>query len=75
MLFEKFYRVKQETAQSGVGLGLAICKAIVEAHGGTIKAENHVKGGAVFSFQLPLEQQPPIIEQDDEYSNDSGDRR
>ena len=69
-LFEKFYRVQQETAQSGVGLGLAICRAIIEAHGGTIKAENHAKGGAVFSFQLPLEQQPPEIEQEYEYDND-----
>ena len=75
LLFEKFYRVQQETAQSGVGLGLAICKAIVEAHGGTIQAENHAKGGAVFSFQLPLEQQPPTIEQDDEYSKNRCDRR
>lgn len=73
LLFEKFYRVQQETAQSGVGLGLAICKAIIDAHGGTIKAENHAKGGAVFSFQLPLEQQPPMIEQDDECSHDCCD--
>ncbi|CAG0989276.1 partial two-component system, OmpR family, sensor histidine kinase KdpD, partial [Anaerolineae bacterium] len=61
-LFEKFYRVRHESAQSGVGLGLAICRAIVEAHGGTIKAENRATGGAIFSFILPLEQQPPIIE-------------
>jgi len=58
-IFEKFYRVRQESAQSGVGLGLAICRAIVEAHGGTIQAQNRAIGGAIFSFMIPVEQQPP----------------
>ena len=58
-IFEKFYRVRQESAQSGVGLGLAICRAIVEAHGGTIQAQNRASGGAIFSFMIPVEQQPP----------------
>jgi two-component system sensor histidine kinase KdpD len=62
MLFEKFYRVQREGAQSGVGLGLAICKAIAEAHGGYIRGRNRADGGAVFSFVLPLEQTPPEIE-------------
>lgn len=53
-LFEKFYRVKNETVQSGVGLGLAICRAIVEAHGGSISAKNVPTGGAVFSFVIPI---------------------
>ena len=52
-LFEKFYRVHHEAAQSGVGLGLSICKAIVMAHGGSIHAQNRIGGGAVFSFSLP----------------------
>ena len=61
-LFEKFYRVRHEAAQSGVGLGLAICRAIVEAHGGSIQAQNRASGGAVFSLVLPLGQNPPALE-------------
>lgn len=64
-LFEKFYRVQREAAQSGVGLGLAICKAIVEAHGGGIQAQNRKGGGAVFSFTLPMDQPPPAVRQED----------
>ncbi|HXK78514.1 MAG TPA: ATP-binding protein, partial [Oscillospiraceae bacterium] len=40
----------------GVGLGLSICKAIVEAHGGRITAENRASGGAVFRFYIPDEE-------------------
>jgi two-component system sensor histidine kinase KdpD len=64
-LFEKFYRVRQEGAQSGAGLGLSICKAIVEAHGGWIQANNRGSGGAVFSFLLPVEQAPPLVEEEE----------
>jgi two-component system sensor histidine kinase KdpD len=60
-LFEKFYRLRDETAQSGVGLGLAICRAIVAVHGGSVRAHNRAGGGAIFSFILPLENQPPEI--------------
>jgi two-component system sensor histidine kinase KdpD len=63
-LFEKFYRVRDEAAQSGVGLGLAICRAIVEAHGGTIHARNRASGGAVFSFMIPVDRQPPAVGQE-----------
>ena len=52
-LFEKFYRLHPGVAQSGVGLGLSICKAIVTAHGGSIYAQNRQEGGAVFTFSLP----------------------
>jgi two-component system sensor histidine kinase KdpD len=62
-IFEKFYRVHHEAAQSGVGLGLAICRAIIEAHGGKIQAQNRKTGGAVFSFVIPLEQSPPLMEE------------
>lgn len=64
-LFEKFYRVHHEAAQSGVGLGLAICKAIIEVHGGSIRAKNRKSGGAVFSFTIPLAQTPPTLGQEE----------
>jgi two-component system sensor histidine kinase KdpD len=60
-LFEKFYRVRNEAAQSGVGLGLAICRAIIQAHGGSIRAQNRPTGGAVFSFMIPLDHAPPVL--------------
>jgi len=60
-LFEKFYQARHEAAQSGVGLGLAICRAIIEVHGGRIRAQNRPGGGAVFTFMLPVDQ-PPIVE-------------
>ncbi len=53
-VFEKFHRAVPEGAQSGVGLGLSIAKAILQAHGGTIEVENLPAGGAVFRFSLPL---------------------
>jgi len=52
-IFEKFYRGKTE-GKRGAGLGLAICKAIVEAHRGTIEAYGREGGGAVFRVRLPL---------------------
>jgi len=64
-LFEKFYRLHDETAQSGVGLGLAICRAIVAVHGGSIRAHNRADGGAIFSFLLPLDLQPPAVAQEE----------
>jgi two-component system sensor histidine kinase KdpD len=51
-VFEKFYHAR--SASAGAGLGLAICRAVVEAHGGRIWAENRPGGGAVFRFTLPL---------------------
>lgn len=52
-IFNSFNRGASVQAQRGVGLGLAICKAIIEAHGGTIRAENRPGGGARFVFALP----------------------
>jgi signal transduction histidine kinase len=46
--------VGPERHASGAGLGLAICKGIVKAHGGQIWAENSPDGGARFIFTLPL---------------------
>jgi len=60
-IFDKFFRIQAESAQSGVGLGLAICRAIVEAHGGEIQASNRSEGGAVFQLYLPLLECPPTI--------------
>nr|WP_255719720.1 DUF4118 domain-containing protein [Pelomonas sp. P8] len=57
-LFEKFERGDRESATPGVGLGLAICKAIVEAHGGRISAHNLPAGGACVRVELPLGQPP-----------------
>lgn len=57
-------RAHREGAQGGVGLGLTLCRAIVEAHGGWIRAKNRGTGGAVFTFTLPLEQAPPAAKPD-----------
>lgn len=51
-IFERFYRVPGRAAPGGAGLGLAIAKDIVEAHGGTISAQSHVGEGSIFSFTL-----------------------
>jgi PAS domain S-box-containing protein len=56
-VFEKFSQSSRtNTGAGGVGLGLAICREIVKAHHGSIRAENHPEGGAVFSFALPISQ-------------------
>jgi two-component system sensor histidine kinase KdpD len=51
-IFEPFFRVRRE-GPSGIGLGLAVAKGLVEAHGGTIAARNRDGGGASFAFTLP----------------------
>lgn len=60
LIFDKFSRGNKESAIPGVGLGLAICRAIIEVHGGRIWAENGANGGARFRFVLPLEKPPEI---------------
>ncbi len=58
-IFDKFYRVldtgRKATHPTGSGLGLAVCRGLIEAHGGRIWVENRQDGGAVFRFTLPLE--------------------
>ncbi len=62
-VFERFYRVDKARARDGrdpggTGLGLSIVKHLVELHGGTVRAANRPKGGAVFSVELPAPDQP-----------------
>ena len=55
-LFDPFVRAaRRKGGPGGVGLGLAIARGLVEAHGGRITAENRARGGATFRFTLPLE--------------------
>jgi len=54
-VFDPFYTRKQD---QGLGIGLAICHRIIEAHDGTIEAANSPEGGAVFTIVLPLEKAP-----------------
>ena len=56
-VFDKFYRVLGTASKkniSGSGLGLAVCRGLVEAHGGRIWAENRPGGGTIFRFTLPV---------------------
>jgi two-component system sensor histidine kinase KdpD len=55
MIFDKFYRGPSQRNQvSGTGMGLAICRAIVNAHGGTIGITSQLGHGSVFTFTLPI---------------------
>jgi len=54
-VFDRFYRADEARASdTGAGLGLSIAKALIEAHGGRIWAENAPDGGACFTFTLPV---------------------
>ena len=64
-IFDKFYRGEQAGTRSGAGLGLAIARGIVDAHGGRIAAEPRPGGGALFRFTLPLAAEPPKVRTDD----------
>jgi two-component system, OmpR family, sensor histidine kinase KdpD len=59
-VFEKFYR-GPATSERGAGLGLAISKGIVQAHGGRVWAHNLPEGGVAFFFTLPMTEAPPVI--------------
>jgi len=57
-VFEKFYQ-GDAAGGRGAGLGLAICRGVVKAHGGRIWAQNLPEGGVAFLFTLPLSGTPP----------------
>jgi two-component system sensor histidine kinase KdpD len=59
-IFDRFTRGERETSRPGTGLGLALCRAIIEAHGGHIRAENRAGGGARFAFTLPRLKPPAM---------------
>ena len=66
-LFTKFYRVNEmNSATRGTGLGLYICKSIIEAHGGAIWVESEEGKGTTFSFRIPVK---PVANLDTDVDN------
>jgi two-component system sensor histidine kinase KdpD len=63
-IFEKFYRTPG-TPTGGTGLGLSISRGLIEAHGGTLTAENRINGGARFVICLPSNGAPPLVKEAD----------
>ena len=53
-VFDRFYRSRAARGTQGVGLGLAIARGLVEAHGGTIEVANGADGGAIFTLRFPV---------------------
>jgi two-component system, OmpR family, sensor histidine kinase KdpD len=58
-VFDKFYRVHRPDNVAGSGLGLSIAKGFIEAHGGTITAQNRQGGGTIVKFSLPIAKETP----------------
>jgi len=63
LLFKSFSKtsIKPTAGESSTGLGLNICKKVIDAHGGRITAENRAEGGACFAFWLPLEKEESVL--------------
>jgi two-component system sensor histidine kinase KdpD len=59
-VFDKFYRARPNGG-GGVGLGLTVCRGILQAHGGKVWVQNRDGGGAIFQFTLPVQGKPPEI--------------
>jgi signal transduction histidine kinase len=57
-IFDRFYRVKPGSPEAGVGLGLAIARGIVQAHGGRVGAKSQVGQGTTVWFTLPVSEPP-----------------
>ncbi len=74
-IFEKFYQARPGAIR-GAGLGLAICRCIIEAHDGQINAVNRPEGGAAFHFTLPFtgdqpDWQEPMLDLEQETRNEA----
>jgi two-component system sensor histidine kinase KdpD len=63
-VFAKLYRGSRAAAVPGAGLGLAICRAVAQAHGGAIRAANRPGGGALLTLTLPVTGKPPSLPAD-----------
>ena len=70
-IFEKFERGKKESSTPGVGLGLAICRAIMHAHGGTIRGETRDSGGARFLLTFPRGKPPSDVGENSEINEEA----
>jgi two-component system sensor histidine kinase KdpD len=73
VVFDKFYRLRASRQIAGTGLGLTICKAIVDAHGGRIWVSGNPGGGALVTFSLPLFAAAPGKIPDPEPAASAGD--
>ena len=63
-IFDKLFRGSRTSRTPGAGLGLAICRGIIQAHGGLIRAAPRPEGGTQFIIELPLEGRPPELPDD-----------
>jgi two-component system sensor histidine kinase KdpD len=62
-VFDQFYRLKGGRRPEGTGMGLAICRGIVQAHGGSLRVETTPGGGASFVLTLPVSPRPAPAEE------------
>lgn len=60
-VFDRFYRGRVRPGYPGVGIGLSICRGLIQAHGGRIWVENRDGGGATFRFTLPIDVHHPRV--------------
>jgi two-component system sensor histidine kinase KdpD len=61
-IFDAFFRSEGSSAVKGVGIGLAVCKRLLEAYGGQLWLSARGGGGSDFSFSLPVASEPPVPE-------------